>query len=107
MGDETMSGAAFCEKYVAVLEAIRDALVGIEDEPMSTVRDMAEQAIEGDPEGAAQGMRYYVDERLAIQEFERGPEGEALGTPIYMAEPPQAIQSKSALKEPPDEEQPK
>jgi hypothetical protein len=103
-----MSEAFICEEYVALLEAIRDALAlaGIEDEPMSTVRAMAEQAIEGDPEGAAQGMRYYVDERQAIQEFEGGPEGEALGTPIYMAEPPQAIQSESALKALPDEEQP-
>ena len=42
-----MGGAAFCEEYVALLEAIRDALVGIDDEPMTTVRAMAERAIEG------------------------------------------------------------
>ncbi|HKO85022.1 MAG TPA: hypothetical protein VJ140_10795 [Actinomycetota bacterium] len=60
-------GAAFCEEYVALLEAIRDALVGIDDEPMSTVRAMAEQAIEGDPEGAALDMRTYANQRRALQ----------------------------------------
>ena len=30
-----MGGAAFCQEYVALLEAIRDALVGIDDEPMT------------------------------------------------------------------------
>jgi hypothetical protein len=47
-----MSEAAFCKEYVALLEAIRDALVGIDDEPMRMVRAMAEQAIEGDPKTA-------------------------------------------------------
>jgi hypothetical protein len=60
-----MGEAVSCEEYVALLEAIRDALVGIDDEPMSTVRAMAEQAIEGDPEGAALDMRTYVNQRRA------------------------------------------
>jgi hypothetical protein len=77
-----MSEAAFCEEYVALLEAIRDALVGIDDEPMSMVRAMAEQALEGDPEGAALDMRTYVNQRRALQ-----------GEP-------------APLEEPPDEEQP-
>jgi hypothetical protein len=55
-----MSEAAFCKEYVALLEAIRDALVGIDDEPMRMVRAMAEQAIEGDPKGAALDMRTYM-----------------------------------------------
>ena len=42
-----MGEAVSCEQYVALLEAIRDALVGIDDEPMSMVRAMAERAIEG------------------------------------------------------------
>lgn len=42
-----MSEAVSCKEYVALLEAIRDALVGIDDEPMRMVRAMAEQAIEG------------------------------------------------------------
>ena len=45
---------------------MRDALVGI-DEPMSTVRAMAERAIEGDPEGTALDMRTYVNRRRALQ----------------------------------------
>jgi hypothetical protein len=51
-----MGEAVSCEEYVALLEAIRDALVGIDDEPMRMVRAMAERAIEGDPEGAALDM---------------------------------------------------
>ena len=34
---------------------------------MSTVRAMAEQAIEGDPEGAALDMRTYANQRRALQ----------------------------------------
>jgi hypothetical protein len=76
-----MGEAVFCEEYVALLEAIRDALVGIDDEPMRMVRAMAERAIEGDPEGAAFDMRTYVNQRRALQD-------------------------ESALEELPDEEQP-
>jgi hypothetical protein len=61
-----MGEAVSCEEYVALLEAIRDALVGIDDEPMRMVRAMAEQAIEGDPEGAALGMRTYVNQCRAL-----------------------------------------
>jgi hypothetical protein len=76
-----MGEAVSCEQYVALLEAIRDALVGIDDEPMRMVRAMAEQAIEGDPEGVALDMRTYVNQRRALQ-------------------------GESALEELPDEEQP-
>lgn len=61
-----MSEAAFCKEYVALLEAIRDALVGIDDEPVRMVRAMAEQAIEGDPKGAALDMRTYMNQRRAL-----------------------------------------
>ena len=42
-----MSEAAFREEYVALLEAIRDALVGIDDEPMRMVRAMADRQTRG------------------------------------------------------------
>jgi hypothetical protein len=42
-----MSEAVFCEEYVVLLEAIRDALVDIEDEPMSKVRAMVDRRSRG------------------------------------------------------------
>ena len=42
-----MGEAVSCEEYVALLEAIRDALVGIDDEPMRMVRAMADRQTRG------------------------------------------------------------
>ena len=82
-----MGEAVSCEQYVALLEAIRDALVGIDDEPDEHGAGHGRTGNRGGPRG-------------------RGPRHADLREPAPSVNQHRALQGKSALEELPDEEQP-
>jgi hypothetical protein len=62
------------EEVIAVLEAIHDALSGIEDPKVEAARHAAQQAAEGDPEGATRELRATLAERAGIEAEQQGPD---------------------------------
>jgi hypothetical protein len=51
------------EELLDLLAAIRDALQGMDDPRAAAVRSAAEQALDGDAEGATAELRYLLAER--------------------------------------------